>query len=230
MEEKKYNKVLTVILIIVVIAIFAILGFWVFDMYQKYDINSSANLALDEFNNRVNIRNIIGNNENDIVEENVALEININEIQTTNTSGNGSTTNKVAKQTYKGFAVLGKIEIPATKVNYPVLDRASENSMKVSVGVMYGVGLNQIGNTVIAGHNYRNGTFFSNNKNLKIGDVIYITDLNGNRIRYTIYNIYTTASNEFDYATRDTGGKREISLTTCTDDVKSRLVIWAKED
>ena len=224
MFDKKYNKVLTVILVIVVIAVFGLLGFWAFDIAQRYFINSDANEFLDEqFGNRV-VRNRVSNND---TVENVSLEINVNDIQINN---NSSSSNKVAKQTYKGFTVLGKIEIPAIKVNYPVLNVASEPSMKVSVGVMYGVGLNQIGNTVIAGHNYRNGTFFSNNKKLKDGDLIYITDLTGTRIKYTIYNIYTTASNDFDYATRDTAGKREVSLTTCTDDVNSRLVIWAKED
>ena len=226
MKEKKYNKVLTVILIIVVVAIFIVLAFWGFDLYQKYYINASANQALDEFNNRIIIRNKVKDEE---AIENVELQIDVNQIQETDPSSNGNKKN-LAKQTYKGFTVVGKIEIPATKVNYPILDRASEDSMKVSVGVLYGAGINQVGNTVIAGHNYRNGTFFSNNKNLKLGDVIYITDLDGNRIKYTIYNIYVTASNDFDYATRDTAGKREITITTCTDDVNSRLVIWAKED
>ncbi len=226
MEEKKYNKVLTVILIVVVAAIFIVLGFWGYDLYQKYYINASANQALDEFDNRVTIRNIT---KNETVQENVSLQIDVNQIESTNTATTGNMKN-LAKQTYKGFTVVGKIEIPAIKANYPILDRATPESMKASVGLLYGVGLNQVGNTVIAGHNYRNGTFFSNNKNLQLGDVVYITDLDGNRIKYTIYNIYVTASNDFEYATRDTAGKREITLTTCTDDVNSRLVIWAKED
>ena len=230
MKEKKYNKVLTVILIIVVVAIFIVLGFWGFDLYQKYYINASANQALDEFDNRIIIRNRIKEEEVQEQENNVELQIDVNQIEQTNPESSGGNMKNLAKQTYKGFTVVGKIEIPATKVNYPILDRASEDSMKVSVGVLYGAGVNQVGNTVIAGHNYRNGTFFSNNKNLKLGDVIYITDLDGNRIKYTIYNIYVTASNDFDYATRDTAGKREITITTCTDDVNSRLVIWAKED
>ncbi len=225
MEKKKYNKILTVVLIIVVVAIFIILGFWGYDMIQRYYINSDANEYLDEqFGNRLNIRNRV--ETNDIV-ENVSLNIDVNEIETSNTTGGP---NRVAKQTYKGFAVLGKIEIPSIKVNYPVLDRASDKSMKVSVGVLYGVGLNKIGNTVIAGHNYRNGTFFSNLKNVKIGDLVYITDLEGARIKYTVYHLYNTSSSDFEYATRDTAGKREISLTTCTDDVNSRHVIWARED
>ena len=52
------------------------------------------------------------------------------------------------------------------------------------------------------GHNYRNGALFSNN---------------------------ITSSTDFDYAVRNTAGKREISLASCTDDSKSRLIIWAKE-
>ena len=70
---------------------------------------------------------------------------------------------------------------------YPVLDRATKSSIKVAVGISYGVGLNNVGNTVIMGHNFRDGTFFSNLKNLKNGDLIYITDLTGTKIKYTIY-------------------------------------------
>ncbi len=228
MEEKKYNKILTVILIIVVIAICIIIGFWIYDAIHRHNLNAGLNEAVDEFDNLIINNN--NNNENQVEDENiVGLEINVNDIQNTGTSGGGGR-GTVARQTYKGFAVVGKIEIPAIKVNYPVLDRATDPSMKVSVGVLYGVGLNKVGNTVIAGHNYRNGTFFSKNKNLKNGDLIYITDLNGTRIKYTIYNIYHTSSSDFDYAARDTAGKREVSLTTCTDDVNARLVIWAKED
>ena len=51
-----------------------------------------------------------------------------------------------------------------------------------------------------------------------------------NKIEYTITKTYTTTDMDFSYATRDTNGKREISLTTCTNDVNARLVIWAKED
>ena len=126
--------------------------------------------------------------------------------------------------------MLGTIEIPAIDIKYPVLERATKSSLEASVGVLMGPGLNKVGNTLIVGHNYRNGTFFSKNKDLKNGDIIYITDTEGNRVKYTIYNIYNTSSEDTEYMTRDTAGKREISLSTCTDDSKYRLVIWAKED
>ena len=78
-------------------------------------------------------------------------------------------------------------------------------------------------------HNYRNGALFSNNSKLNIGDYVYITDMTGKKIRYVIYNKYITATTDFDYAIRNTEGRREISMASCTDDSKSRLIIWAKE-
>ena len=41
--------------------------------------------------------------------------------------------------------------------------------------------------------------------------------------------MYQTTSNDAEYMTRDTQGRREISLQTCTDDSKDRLIIWAAE-
>lgn len=71
-----------------------------------------------------------------------------------------------------------------------------------------GPGLNQVGNTLIVGHNYRNGTFFSRNDELENGDSIYITDNSGTRIEYEIYNVYTTSSEDVSYMTRETAGKK----------------------
>lgn len=241
MENKKYNKVLTIVLVIIVIAIFGVIGFIGYDVIKKNAENRDQNKALEEFENRISmIRNTTSNqntnNNQSVLDGNVSLNFNINETTEgnggsgNNNSNNNNNSSNVAKQTYKGYTMLGRLSIPSISLDLPVLDRASEASMKVSVGVLYGVGLNQIGNTVIAGHNYRNGTFFSNLKKVKNGDTIYVTDNSGTKIKYTVYNVYTTTSSDFDYASRDTAGKREVSLTTCTDDVNARQVIWAKED
>ena len=132
------------------------------------------------------------------------------------------------KLTYKGYAVNGKIEIPRIDLEYPILE-ANADTIMVAVGFIYGPGLNEVGNNVIIGHNFRDGRFFSNNDKLSIGDKIYITDLSNRRLEYKITKKYITDANDFSYAVRDTKGKREISLSTCTDDVSGRLVIWAEE-
>ena len=109
-------------------------------------------------------------------------------------------------------------------------EKVTPSSIESSVAILYGPGLNQIGNTVIVGHNYRNGTMFSNNKNLVSGDKIYITDKTGTEVMYTVYKKYETTAQDFNYATRDVNGRREISLSTCTDDSSKRLIIWAAEE
>ena len=47
---------------------------------------------------------------------------------------------------------------------------------------------------------------------------------------YTVYKKYETTAQDFNYATRDVNGRREISLSTCTDDSSKRLIIWAAEE
>ena len=222
MINSKYNKILTVVLVIVVIIIFALLGFWGYQTYRKYFQERDIDTALEEFNQT--ITNSTRRNE-----FTGSDPINFTAIDNgvSNESTSGGSSNGVV--TYKGFTVMGRMEIPKIDLDLPILERATRNSLEQSIGILMGPGLNQVGNTIIVGHNYRNGTFFSRNNELANDDEIYITDNSGTRIEYTIYNIYTTSSEDSDYITRDTAGKREISLSTCTDDSRYRLVIWARE-
>ena len=123
----------------------------------------------------------------------------------------------------------GTIKIPKTGIEYPVLGKLTTRSLEIAVAIARGPGLNEVGNTVIYGHNYRNGLFFSNNKKLSNGDKIYITDASGEKVTYVIYHIYQTTPNDASYMQRETNGRREISLQTCTDDSSGRIIIWAAE-
>ena len=131
---------------------------------------------------------------------------------------------------YKGFGVLGTMEIPATNFKYPVLEKVTKKSIETAVAFLYGTGLNEPGNSVIIGHNYRNGLFFSNNKKLNIGDKIYITDTSGRKLTYIIYNKFETTPEDTSFYQRDTGGKAEVTLSTCTDDSSARLIILARNE
>ena len=240
-DKRKFNKILTAILIMVIIAIIVALGFVGYDFFQRYYINKGADDAIDEFDSQLSeitkTNSISGNftmTGNEISDDTSSLAENDNAQSTkTNTSKShtsSSTKSSAISLKYKGFDVAGKIEIPKINIKYPVLSVATLSSMKISVGIVFGPGLNQVGNTVIMGHNYRNGALFSKNKKLNIGDEIYITDLTGTRLKYIIYNKYETSSTDFDYATRDTAGAKEISLASCTDDSSSRLIIWARAE
>lgn len=238
MIKHNFDKILTVILIILIIAIVVVAGFWGYDIFQRYYLNAGANEILEEFDNQIA-------NLNTVVMPTITPTPIINEVIENNVTPGTTTTPTPTRRPmatptprptnaidlkYKGYDVAGKIEIPSINLQYPVLTVATDSSMKISVGILYGVGLNQIGNTVIMGHNYRNGSLFSKNDNIKNGDEIFITDITGVRIKYIVYNKYYTTSTDFEYGTRDTAGTREITLESCTDDGRSRIIVCAREE
>lgn len=219
MFDSKYSKVLTVILVIVIIAIVGLLGFLGYDYYQNFVVTKDTSDFVDNFQGDVTDGE--AKEEGDTAQATTTDPFDLKDAEITN----GTT-----KRTYKGFGVLGTMEIPATNFKYPVLEKVTKKSIETAVAFLYGTGLNQPGNSVIIGHNYRNGLFFSNNKKLNIGDKIYITDAEGNKLTYTIYNKFETTPEDTSFYQRDTGGKPEVTLSTCTDDSKARLIICAKTE
>lgn len=45
---------------------------------------------------------------------------------------------------------------------------------------------------------------------------------------YTVYEKYETTPEDVEYMTRDVGENTEITLVTCTDDSKARIIVKAK--
>lgn len=224
--NSKYSNVLTVLLVITIVAI---VGLLLYLGYSYYNNSKSKSNAEDFVGTFVEDTSKTEDEEKeDSVSENIFEGI---EGETETTTETSSGTSKVKE--YKGYTIAGTIEIPAIKLKYPIIayEEYSKSALETSVVEFYpGNNLNKVGNTTIVGHNYRNGQFFSNNKKLEIGDAIYITDLEGKRVKYEIYNKYEGSDTESEYITRDTNGKAEISLQTCTDDSSARLIIWAKAD
>lgn len=192
-----------------------------------------AENAVDHFQN--NIKENINDNNQDETEkpENIEKPDNntiVNEIKPIiGTENIIIDNNNINDKYFKGFLMIGTIEIPTINLKYPVLDDSNKDAIDVSVALYYGPGLNKVGVTTIAGHNYRDGRFFANNKKLVEGDAIYITDETNQKVKYNIYKIYTTSPEDDSHLEYDTKGKREIALSTCTDDTQSRLIILARE-
>ena len=130
---------------------------------------------------------------------------------------------------YNGFAVAGKITIPKTGVDIPFLDSVSVPGMEQAPCLLYKTGeINVSGNTFIVGHNYKNGTLFSDNKNLEINDKIIITAMDGSSREYTIYDKFITTPEDTTYLKRKVEDLPEITLQCCTDDDENRIIILAK--
>lgn len=220
MFETKYSKFLTVLLVIIIIAVICLGGYLGYSYYKNYKINDESDKFISTFVEEV--ENTVPDNNNNDTKENEKDNIS-DSISSAQTNSKGKT-----KQTYKGFNVIGTIEIPKTGINYPVLeDPPTVKNLEVAVAALYPqhAELNNPGNVVIVGHNYRNGLFFSNNKKLVNGDKIYLTDLNKKKVIYTIYEVFQADKNDTSFYNRDTDGKMEITLSTCTDASNDQRII-----
>ena len=231
MFDSKYGKTLTVILVIVVIAIVGLLGFLGYQVYDKNKKVKEASEFVDNYNEGTS-----SSDGDEQQEDTNSAGDKINEIASSlnSTSGSSTTTKTATKGNFKGFTTVGTMEIPAINFSYPIIDSVSKSAIENSVAVLYpsgGESINQPGNTVIIGHNYRNGAFFSNNKKLKVGDKINVKDYRGTRISYTIYNKFETNDQDTSFYQRETNGKAELTLSTCTDASNDRrVIILAKQD
>lgn len=85
------------------------------------------------------------------------------------------------------------------------------------------------GNFCVAGHNVQKKNMFYNLRDLEIGDVMYLSDNEVGRLEYEIYDIYTVEPENVECLSQETEGRREITLITCTNDSKKRIIVKAKE-
>lgn len=127
------------------------------------------------------------------------------------------------------YATVGVITIPKIGVNYPILERTTDALLKVSPCKFWGPNPNEVGNLCIVGHNYRNNRFFSKVPKLVNGDTIEIMDLTGTTITYEVYDKHTVDPKDVSDTTQKTNGKKEITLITCTNDSKQRVIVKATE-
>lgn len=131
-------------------------------------------------------------------------------------------------ETYKGYDVLAKLEIPKISLETYVIN-FSETALNISVTKFWGKKPNEAGNFCIAGHNFKNKNMFHNLKKLEIGDKVVLKDNNIGCVEYEIYNIYTVIPEDISCLSQDTYGKKEVTLITCTNDSKKRIIIKARE-
>lgn len=130
---------------------------------------------------------------------------------------------------FKGYKIEGIIEIPKINIKYPIIDHTNEETMKVSITKFWGPQANEIGNYTVAGHNNKDGTMFGKTKYLQIGDKIKLTNLKNETIEYEIFKIYSIDPDDVSCVESVENGSREITLITCTNGHKNRLVTKARQ-
>ena len=148
---------------------------------------------------------------------------------------NITNTNQIGELTLNGYNVIGKVKIPKIDIEYPILNLETSNPEETKVPMRYGIvkywggNVNDYGNLSIAGHNNYNGTMFGKTKNLEIGDIVELTDLTNRTIQYKIYDIFITDPNDVSILKTEDETVREVTLITCTNGNKERLILKARE-
>lgn len=137
--------------------------------------------------------------------------------------------------TMNGYKVIGIVKIPKIELEYPILDIETYNPeetkepMKISIVKYWGGNVNQYGNLSIAGHNNYDGTMFGKTKKLENGDIVELTDLENTTIQYQIYDKFVTDPNDVTILATNDDTVREVTLITCTNGNKNRLILKARE-
>lgn len=231
-ELKRKKKIYKLNFIISIILITILFSFYA---YAEYDRNKSADISKDILAGMTVKENLMVNDSTVINSDNEAWIIPLDgngddaslpeeqELQTAILTGTYTASNG------KTYNTIGSINIPSIEVNYPILSETTDSLLKVSVCKFWGGNANEVGNLCIAGHNYRNKRFFSKVITLKVGDIIEITDLNEQTIKYEVYDKYTVDPKDTSCTSQVTNGKKIVTLITCTNDSKQRVIVQAKE-
>lgn len=236
-ELKKKKKIYKFNFILSLFFLIVLVSFYIYAAYDRekseavsQEILANANIPEEdktEVNSDILIA-VLNDTTDDGKEEKPVV------VPTTNSSNTVATKPKEKSSAGYTYVVDGRIEIPKIKVDYPILsgetksEQETEALLKMSPLKFHGPEINEIGNYCIVGHNYRNSKFFSKVPTLENGDIIRITDMSGKVVEYSVYTKYNVVPSDTTCTDQRTNGKKEITLITCTNDSKERVIVKAR--
>lgn len=232
-ELKRKKKMYKLKFFVSVFLICLLFSYYIYAEYDRDKSESVSKAILSELN-------IVTQNQEDTTVRNVVNDVLIVSLdkkqsdQAENKMANTTNTNNTGTTIYKSndgenYTTEAILKIPSLDIDYPVLSETSEELLKISLNKYWGPKPNEIGNYCIVGHNYKNGKMFGKLSQMEIGDVAKLTDMNNKTISYEVYNKYVVSPTDVACTSQLTGGKREISLITCTNYGTQRLVVKCRE-
>ncbi len=235
-ELKRKKRIYKIELFLSVFLICLLFSYYI---YAEYDRNKSEEVSkeiLAEIKEQVDTT--VKKDENDKIV--VILEVpgtqEDNEDKTENQNNNQTKTNntKIDTKTYTSkdgvkYTTEAIIKIPKINIEYPVLSATSDALLFVSLNKYWGPQPNEVGNYCIVGHYYENGKMFGKLHKLKNGDKAELTDLSGNTLKYQVYNKYVVEPTDTRCTSQLTDGRKELTLITCTNGGKQRLVVKLRQ-
>lgn len=117
-----------------------------------------------------------------------------------------------------GIAYVGMLEIPALELQLPIISTTTKDYLQTAPCRFSGSAY--LNNLVIGAHNY--GKHFGRIGTLSYGDLVELTDMDGNRFTYQVADIEILQP---DQAELLSSGEWPLSLYTCTMGGRTRLTV-----
>ena len=193
------RKFINILIFLFIFSLYCVTFLMIYDTFRERKLNSQEKKALELFESKIEKKQ-----EEEESTQEQAYTIN-----------------------YSGYTILGTIQIPKIGLNTVIIKEQTYYAMNIGAIKTYGVDLNELGGTVISGHNFRGRSpFFYYILNLKNGDIIRITDNKGRTVDYSVYEVDRYVSpNDVSYLTTTDG--YNVTIVTCEDGGKSRIIVKA---
>lgn len=208
-KHKKYIIVFSIIVFIMLMCSYI--------LYASIDKEEISNEEL-----QVSVENVV--EETNTIQENIVLENNV-----INIVAESEEEIIVEPKTYQGYEMIATLKVPSIDIEYPVLAENSDELMKITLNKYWGCNPNEVGNLCIVGHNYKSGKHFGKLKYVKIGDKLLVTDNSDRTLTYEVYDTYVIDPYDTKCTSQLTDGRKDVTLITCTNAGKNRLVVKARE-
>lgn len=190
--------------------------------------NEKNNVTQNTNNSNLTIDKELGTNEKNINELEEIIELDKEEYLINKEQNKEKKTNIKTTSNGEEYSVIAELDIPTLGINYPILSSTSVELLKIGLNKYWGAEPNQVGNMVVVGHNYKNGTYFSDLNKIKNGEIIKITDLTGKTLEYSVYDTYIIDPYDNRCTSQLTNGNTEITLITCYNNGQDRFVVKAR--
>lgn len=129
------------------------------------------------------------------------------------------------------YRVDSILNIPSLEINYPVLNNSNNELLKISLNKFWGGEANSVGNYCIVGHNYDGkDIFFGKLHKIKNGDIVELKDKTGKTLKYQVYNKFIVEPTDVACTSQLTNGKTEMTLITCANGGKNRLIVKCRAE
>ncbi len=224
-KQDNKSKSTLILQILLLFAISVFVGMLLFDFHSSKVMDSSLSQVVDELDKKIE--------EN---KKSYELEKEVNDNETVNETTNPtqenpkniSSVNKPIKSSVRigNSTVFGKIKIDKIGIEYPIIEYINDDSLWKSICKISNNSVNGTGNLCLAGHNMRNMTMFAKIRNLKVGDIVEITNIYGNKYIYKVYESFYVDPTEIEVLKNTS--ESIVTMITCNNTSSKRLIVRAK--